>query len=221
MGIFSRMTDILNSNINTLLERAEDPEKMARLMIQEMEDTLVEVRSGAVRMIADKKTIERRLDEAEADMADWAKKAEYALSRGREDLAKAALLAKKRLGDHVDQLKRELKTVEESLAKYDDDLARLQSKLDEAKARRKSIEIRTTSARSRVQMRRSLYDGRVDEALARYEGLERKIDDLESEAEGFDLGRKDDLNSAFADLEAEQDVEDELAAMKAKIEKRG
>lgn len=221
MGIFSRMTDILNANINTLLDRAEDPEKMARLMIQEMEDTLVEVRSSAVRMIADKKTIVRRLDEAETDMEDWGKKAEYALSRGREDLAKAALLAKKRLGDHVDQLKRELKSVEESLEKYDDDLARLQAKLDEAKARRKSIEIRHTSARNRVQMRRTLYDGRVDDALARYESLERRIDDIEGEAEGFDLGRRENLNSAFADLEAEQEIEDELETLKANMKKRG
>ncbi|MDW3207163.1 MAG: phage shock protein PspA [Alphaproteobacteria bacterium] len=221
MGIFSRMTDILNANINTLLDRAEDPEKMARLMIQEMEDTLVEVRSSAVRMIADKKTIVRRLDEAEGDMEDWGKKAEYALSRDREDLAKAALLAKKRLGDHVEQLKRELKSVEESLEKYDDDLARLQAKLDEAKARRKSIEIRHTSARNRVQMRRTLYDGRVDDALARYESLERRIDDIEGEAEGFDLGRREDLNSAFADLEAEQEIEGELEAMKANMKKKG
>ncbi|NMM44279.1 phage shock protein PspA [Rhodospirillaceae bacterium KN72] len=219
MGIFSRMTDILNANVNALLDRAEDPEKMARLMIQEMEDTLVEVRSAAVRLIADKKTISRRLDEAEADRKEWGKKAEFALSREREDLAKAALLAKKRLGEHIDTLTREMAAIEESLAKYDDDLARLQSKLDEAKARRKAIEIRTTSAQNRVQMRRTLYDGRVDDALSRYESLERRIDDLESEAEGYDLGKKEDLATAFADLEAEEEIADELASLKAKMKK--
>ena len=219
MGIFSRMTDILNANVNALLDRAEDPEKMARLMIQEMEDTLVEVRSAAVRLIADKKTISRRLDEAEADRKEWGKKAEFALSREREDLAKAALLAKKRLGEHIDMLTREMAAIEESLAKYDDDLARLQSKLDEAKARRKAIEIRTTSAQNRVQMRRTLYDGRVDDALSRYESLERRIDDLESEAEGYDLGKKEDLATAFADLEAEEEIADELASLKAKMKK--
>jgi len=222
MGIFSRATDIMNANINALLDRAEDPEKMARLMIQEMEDTLVEVRSAAVKSIADKKEVVRQLDRLEAGQKEWAAKAEYAVSKGREDLAKGALLAKRKLTDQASALKIELDAIEDSLAKYDEDMGKLQAKLAEAKAKRKSVEIRMKTAQKRVKMRRTLHDGRADEALSRFESMERRISEIEADAEAFDLGKEQpkSLEQEFADLEAESGVEDELEALKKKVEKK-
>ena len=219
MTIFSRLTDIVHSNITTLLDKAEDPEKMIRLMIQEMEDTLVEVRSTAVRAIADKKEITRRLERLEAASADWQQKAEFALSKEREDLAKGALVAKRKLSDEADILREEMVAVEISLTKYNEDATQLQSKLDEAKAKKKSIEIRMKTAQKRVQVRRTLNDGRMDDALERYSVLERRIDELEADAESYDLGQDRTLDEEFAELAAENSIADELAQMKSKLAK--
>lgn len=217
MGIFSRLSDIVNANLNALLDRAEDPEKMAKLMIQEMEDTLVEVRSAAVKNISEKKEIQRRLEQLAAAEADWAQKAEFAISKGRDDLAKGALLAKRKLGESASMLQSELKAVEEALARHDEDLARLQSKLQEAKAKQKALLIRLNAAQKRVQVRRTLADGRVDDALARYETLHQKIDELEGRAEVYDMGQGKTLEQEFANLEAETGLDAELAALKEKL----
>ncbi|MCW9034446.1 MAG: phage shock protein PspA [Rhodospirillales bacterium] len=222
MGIFSRFTDIMNANINSILDRAEDPEKMARLMIQEMEETLVEVRSSAVKSIADKKEIERRLEKLNQSQKEWEEKAEFAISKGREDLAKGALIAKHKLSDQAIVLESELIIVSESLQKYNDDMSKLQAKLEEAKTKRKSVEIRMKAAQKRVKIRQTLHDGRVDEALSRYDSLERRIDELEADAEAYDLGKDTvpSLEQELADLEAENGIADELAALKKKVSKK-
>ena len=217
MGIFSRLTDIINANINVLLEKAEDPEKMIRLMIQEMEDTLVEVRSQAVRTIADKKEIERKLETVVAKRTHWDEKAEFALRRNREDLAKSALVVKRKLEDQEGALREELVLVEESLARHDADLAQLDAKLNEAKARKKALEVRMTTAKDRVKIRRTLNDGRIDEALSRYESLERRIDELEANAEVYDLGKGKTLEEEFEELEVEADIADDLARLKQRV----
>jgi phage shock protein A len=217
MGIFSRLSDIMNSNINALLDSAEDPEKMVRLMIQEMEDTLVEVRSAAVKAIADKKELGRKLERLEASQTEWEEKAEFALSKDREDLAKGALMAKRKLAEQAGAVQGELALIEESLTRYNEDLTNLQTKLNEAKAKKKSFEIRMNTAEKRVKMRRTLNDGRVEDALARYEVLERRIHELEADAEVFDLGKGKSLDDEFAELKAESGVEEELERMKARI----
>jgi len=219
MTIFSRLSDIVHSNINSLLDNAEDPEKMIRLMIQEMEDTLVEVRSAAVKTIADKKEITRRLEALEDAAADWQKKAEFALSKDREDLAKGALIAKHKIADQIEILRREIKVVEVSLSKYNEDLGQLQAKLEEAKTKKKAVEIRLKTAQKRVHIRRTLHDGRIDDAMSRYQNLERRIDELEADAESFDLGQSKTLDDEFVNLAAESGVEDELAELKAKLAK--
>ena len=211
MGIFSRLTDIINANINVLLEKAEDPEKMIRLMIQEMEDTLVEVRSQAVRTIADKKDLERKLDTIGAKQAHWEEKAEFALRRNREDLAKSALVVKRQVAEQVDALREELALDEDSLARHNDDLSQLHAKLDEAKARKKTLEMRMTTARDRVKIRKTLHGNRVDDALNRYESLERRIDELEANAEVYDMGKSRTLEEEFQDLEAD------LARLKSRM----
>lgn len=221
MGIFSRFSDIMNANINSLLDKAEDPEKMVRMMIQEMEETLIEVRSSAVKSIADKKELTRHAEKLEAGQQEWTEKAEFAISKGREDLAKAALVARRKLEDQSAILESELAAIEDSLTRYNDDLSRLQSKLDEAKAKRKSVEVRMKTAQKRVRVRQTLHDGRIDEALTRYEILERRIDELEADADSYDLGNDTarSLDDEFADLEAESSIQDELSQLKAKVSK--
>ena len=221
MGIFSRLGDIINSNINAMLDRDEDPEKIVRLIVQEMEDTLVEVRAAAARSIAEKKEILRKVDQLEAAQAEWQRKAELAVEKGREDLAKGALVAKAQAATAAELLRRELETIEAALAKTNEDLGRLEAKLTEAKNKQKSFTIRHDAARDQIRIRTQLHDGRIDEALARYEHIERKIDTLEGQVESFDLGRRKSLNEEFADLEAESGVEKELQAIKARLGRTG
>ena len=217
MTIFSRITDIINANINALLERAEDPAKMIRLMIQEMEDTLVEVRSQSVRTIADKREIERKIDRLETSGREWEDKAAFALGKGREDLARSALLVRRKLEDQAALLREELAVIEESLARHSEDLARLQAKIDEAKARKSTIELRMKTAKGRVRVRDALHDGRVDDALQRFGSLERRIDELEAGAEVYDMGKAKTLEQEFADLEADADIAEDLARLKARV----
>ena len=217
MTVFSRITDIINANINALLERAEDPEKMIRLMIQEMEGTLVEVRSQSVRAIADKREIERRIERLDASGQEWEDKAALALGKGREDLARSALVVRRKLRDQAGLLRAELALVEESLARQNADLAKLQAKIDEAKARKSSIELRMSTAKDRVRVRRTLHDDRVEGALDRYGSLERRIDELEAGAEVHDMGKAKTLEQEFADLEAEADVAEDLERLRARV----
>jgi phage shock protein A len=217
MGVFSRLADIINANLNSVLDRAEDPEKMIRQMIHEMEDTLVEVRANAARMIADRKDLERRRGRLDAALGDWQRKAELALSREREDLARAALIEKARLAQDLKDLDDELPHLDDALAKYEEDIAKLEAKLREAKAKQKAILARHTTARTRLKVRRQVHDRRIDDALMRFEQMERRLDAAESEVEAFDLGRGRTLADEINDLAANAVVEDELRALKAKV----
>ena len=213
MGLFSRFGDIINSNINAILDKAENPEKIARLMIQEMEDTLVEVRTAAARAMADKKEMEREIAHFEATRDDWANKAELAIDKGREDLARGALIAKKRADDEIARRRTAMDIAEEAFEKRQDDLKKLQTKLEEAKARHRSLMMRREAAEQRIRIRSQVYDGRVDEALARYSVVERKVDEMEAYADMIQ-GREPSLAQQFADLERDEAVEAELEAMK-------
>jgi len=221
MGVFSRLTDIVNSNLNAMLDRAEEPEKIVRLIIQEMEDTLVEVRSAAAKSIAEKKELTRKVEQFDAAQTDWQAKAELAIAKGRDDLAKGALMAKTRAAETVEILKKELTIIDEALDKAKADMGKLQAKLTEAKKKQKSLDIRRKTAHDRLRMRNQLHDGRIDDALARYEFIERKIDELEGQVEAFDLGTgKKSLAEEFSDLAAESAVEGELAELKSRMAKR-
>jgi phage shock protein A len=217
MGIFSRLTDIVNSNINSILDRAQDPEKIIRLIIQEMEDTLVEVRSGAVRTIAEQKESERRLQALRREHDDWQRRAEFALTKNREDLAKGALLAKARCAESLKVVESQVEQIAAALAKQNEDIGKLQAKLADAKARERSIVARQKSAATRIKIRSKLYDERITDAFARFEQVERSLDELEGKAESYDLGRKATLHEELAGLEAEAGVDEELAALKKRM----
>ncbi|WP_438863925.1 phage shock protein PspA [Neptunicella sp.] len=216
MGIFSRFTDIVNSNINSLLDKAEDPEKMVRLIIQEMEDTLVEVRSVSAKTIANKKDIARQVSKLEESEADWQAKAELAISKDREDLARAALVEKKKSADNASALRDELMLVEEQITKLQSEVLQLQEKLADAKNRQKSIIMRQKTASSRLEVKRKLDSSKVDDAMFRFERYENRIDDLESQVDAYDLGKRT-LQDEFKDLESSNKVDDELAALKSKL----
>jgi len=217
MGIFSRLTDIVNSNLNSILDRAEDPEKLIRLVIQEMEDTLVEVRSSTVRTIAERKEIERKLNQLGREMEEWQRKAELALSRDRDDLAKGALVAKSKIAEQIDVLEHQLVHIEEALAKSSEDISRLQEKLTDAKKREKAIVLRHKSAATRLKVNTQLHDDRINDAFARFEQVERNLDELEGRAESMDIGRRKTLAEEFSDFEASTKVEQELADLKARL----
>jgi phage shock protein A len=219
MGIFSRLSDIINANLNAVLDRAEDPEKMIRQMIHEMEDTLVEVRSNAARMIADRKSMERRRGRLGEAQTEWQRKAELAVSKDREDLARAALTEKAKLVEDLKGLAEELVHLDESLAKYEEDIAKLEAKLREAKAKQKVILARHATAASQLRVRRQVHDRRIDDAFVRFEQMERRLDNIEGEVEAFDLGRGRTLAEEIDDLATDSDVEAELEALKSRIGK--
>ncbi len=217
MGIFTRFSDIVNSNINAILDKAEDPEKIVRLMIQEMEDTLVEVRSAAARSIADKKDLNRKLEMLDKELAEWESRAELALQKGREDLAKAALVEKSRVSAATNILKSDYAAIDDGLSKLNEDISRLESKLQDAKVRQKSLLARHKTANSRLAARKKIHDYKIEDAMVRFEQYTRRIDDVEGRIEAYDLGLPKDLNHEFASLEAEESVARELQELKQRV----
>ena len=214
MSIFSRMTDIINSNLNALLDKAEDPEKMVRLIIKEMEDALVEVRSTSARAIADRKELLRRQEWLNAEADEWQRKAEVAVGRKRDDLAKRALVERNKAREGAEHLSRELDLVGEALDKLNGDIGALQAKIKDAKARQRALVVRGKAAQTRLGVRRQLHDHDVDDAMRRFELYERKMDDLEGQIESYDLGQRT-LADEIADLEKDDQVEEQLAELKS------
>jgi phage shock protein A len=219
MSVFSRLTDIINANINSLLEKAEEPEKIIRLMIQEMEDTLVEIRSAAAKCIADRKEQRRYSEFLEREQKEWAKRAELAVRQGREDLARAALAEKQALADEAEKNQHEMELLNEQLEKFNSDITKLQGKLNDAKTRQRSIVIRHKTASSQLAARKHIHDDKIDEMLFKFEHAEQRIDRVEAQGEAMDIGRRKGLAEEIAGLEDDDRVEDALAALKAKVNK--
>ncbi|MEE2782714.1 MAG: phage shock protein PspA [Pseudomonadota bacterium] len=219
MSIFSRLTDIINSNLNALLDKAEDPEKMVRLIIQEMEEALVEVRSTSARAIADRKELERRRDWHQAEAQEWERKAEIAVAKGRDDLAKGALVEGNKASEVSSAVTTELEVLESALTKLNEDVGVLQAKIADAKARQNAIIVRGKATQSRLGVRRTLSNHNIDDAMARFELYERKIDDLEGEIEAYDMVQKT-LADEIAVLETDEAVDAQLDELKARIKQQ-
>lgn len=216
MGIFSRLSDVVNSNIHAMLDKAEDPEKMVRLIIQEMEDTMVEVRSTAVRALARKKEIQHALEQLRRDGEDWGAKAELAVSRNRDDLARGALAARERALREAARLEQETASLEQEIDKLDHDIAQLKAKLTDARGRQKAITLRRQSVSSRLKVKTTIHDQRATEAMEKLSQYEGRIDNLEAEVEAYDLGTRD-LATEFENLEATDRVEQQLAELRARL----
>lgn len=217
MGIFSRTRDIIAANVTDMLDRAEDPAKMIRMIIMEMEDTLVEVRASAARTIADQKEMRRAIAKLEKAQEGWTEKAELALSKGREDLAKAALIEKSKAGDMAAHLEGEIAELDGALHAAEDDIAKLQAKLQEARMRQNSLAKRMEGAQNRIRLREMYAGEKTRDAFARFEMLERRVDLAEGHAESLAMGaRPKTLEEEIAELRMSDKVDAELAALKAR-----
>jgi len=218
MGIFSRTRDIIAANVTDLLDKAEDPAKMIRMIIMEMEETLVEVRASAARTIADQKEMRRQIGRLEKIQESWLEKAELALSKGREDLAKAALQEKQKASDLAQGLQAEIGVLDDALRASEADIAKLQGKLREARARQNAIQNRLESAHNRVKMREVYAGPKVDEAFSRFDVLERHADLVEGHADALALGQPPkSLEEEINDLRNAEKVDAELEALKARL----
>ena len=220
MGIFSRMSDIINSNITAMLDRAEDPAKMVRLIIQEMEDTLVEVRSSSARVLADRKEAARRLMQIRSEATRWEEKARLAITKGREDLARGALQEKRALDDEVALVEAELAATDEHIEQLNREVSQLQQKLDDARARQKALELRGQTVQSRIRVKRQIQRDALDYAFHRFENFERRMDTLEGHLEAMDLGREvaPDLADQIDALQDDERISDELERLKAEMD---
>ena len=216
MGIFSRFTDIINANLNAILDKAEDPEKMVQLIIQEMEETLVEVRTQSAKLIADKKEVGRRSKRLTREAEEWERKAEIALNKAAEAPGGGELESKSAADETVITIESDLESVEMNLDQISADIGQLQRKLVDAKSRQKALILRGRTAKSRMGVKRQLHDVDSDEAMSKFDRYDRRIDDLEGEIEAYDLGQKN-LADEIAELESDEKVDEELAKLKARL----
>lgn len=218
MGMFTRMSDIVQANVNAILDKAEDPAKILKLLVQEMEETLVELRSVAASHLAEKKRLQRKLDKTLMQVSSWQEKAALAVDKGREDLARAALVEKHQCQQQLTVLETELQTIEDLIIQLQGDAAKLQEKLQEARAKQNSFVVREKTVSVRLHARNNSSAERIDAAINRFEQYERRIDDLESQVDAFDLTRSaQTLNSQFVELEAQDKIDQELAALRKKV----
>ena len=218
--IFSRARDIFAANMGELLDRAEDPERMIRMIILEMEETLVEIRASAARSIADVKEMQRALRRLDTIGDEWTARAELALEKGREDLARAALTEKQKAAEMAANLASEVDQLETLLRGYEADIGKLQAKLREARARQNAIAARFEGALSRARANEVLHGSRTEDALAKFEILERRADFAEGRADALGLGGPRSLEEEIAELRAIEQVDAELDAMRAALAAR-
>jgi phage shock protein A len=221
MGIFSRTRDIIAANVTDLLDKAEDPAKMIRMIILEMEETLVEVRAAAARTIADQKEMRRQIAKLDRMQESWTEKAELALSKSREDLARAALHERQKAADMADQLKSEIEVLDDALRASEADIAKLQNKIREARTRQNAIMTRMETAQNRVRMREMYAGSKVEDAFSRFDVLERHADLAEGQADALALGGgPKSLDDEIAELRSSDKVDAELEALKASLARR-
>src|SRR5690348_4431502 len=212
--VFSRARDIFAANMTELLDRAEDPARMIRMIILEMEETLVDVRATAARSIADIKEIRRAVSRLDELQANWTEKAELALSKGREDLAKAALVERQKAAEMAEELRDEVSQLEQVLRGYEADIARLQAKLREARGRQNAIAARFESALTRARAREVMHGSRTQDAFSKFEILERRADFAEGRCDALGITS---LEDEIDHLQADEKIDAELQAMKAAL----
>ncbi len=215
MGIFTRFRDIISSNINAMLDRAEDPEKLIKLMIREMEDTLVEIKAACAGAMAEKKKVARRLEEIQSREKLWADRAGLAVEKGRDDLAREALIEKRRFAAQAAKLDADGMEHDGLIKQYQDDIQQLEDKLHKAREKQRLLVQRHIHATRTRQAREEVRRADNFESIAKFDELELRIERMEAEADLVHFGRKPNLEDAFDGLVADEDIERELAAIKA------
>jgi len=219
MSVFRRFSDILNSNVSAMLDKAENPEKLVRMIISEMEITLYDVRRESAKTIADKKDMERQVKNYQTEITSWQNRAEMALDKGRDDLAKQALAEKCRVEEAVEAQAKELSALEIALARLENDVTKLQGKLNEAVARKKAIVARHETVKATVLIRKRIETNQIGVALSRFDRFEKKMDQLEAEVEAMDFGKNVNLSQQIDSLEEGEKLDSELDALKLKMKK--
>ncbi len=218
MSLFSRFGDIVQANINSMLDKAEDPQKMLTLIVSEMEEALGEVRSVAAKYIAEQKNLQRKEKVLEDKSTVWQQNAELALKKGREDLAKAALIQKQNLASEQESVSEALVNIESQLSKLKEDADKLSDKLAEAKSKQKSIQLRFHTANTRLNVKAVTHQDKIEAVMTRFDNYEHRMDDIEARIEAFDFGTDgSSLKHQFAEMEQEEKLNEELQALKKKV----
>lgn len=220
MGIFTRFRDIISSNINAMLDKAEEPEKLIRLMIREMEDTLIEIKASCAGVMANRKKIERQLQEARGREANWKEKAELAVSKGRDDLAKEALFERRRYSERVRALETERVECKGLVEQYQDDIRQLEDKLRSAKERQRILIQRHVHANRKKQVQQEIRRIESSEAVFKFEDFENRIERMEAEADLVNFGRKPGLEEEIDHLLMDDDIERELQSLKSSLREK-
>ena len=216
MSTFSRFTDIINSNINAILEKADDPEKMIRLLLAEMQETLVEVRAASARSIAEQKQARHRAAAAQREATEWESRAELAIERGRDDLARAALFERTKAEERAIEAEGDVAALDDAIASQQEDTKALEEKLATARSREQSLMLRGRMANSRLKVKRQLEDGKYNDAFDKFAEYERRLDEMEGSVEAYDLTSRS-LVDQIESMEADDAIEDELNRLKAKV----
>ena len=214
MGIFTRFRDIVSSNISSMLDRAEDPEKLIRLMIREMEDTLVELKAACAGVMAETKRIQRRHEEADHRARFWADKAQLAAGKGRDDLAREALVEKRRYRQRADGLQQELTDHQHLVEQYQADIGQLEEKLKSARDKQRVLVQRHIHAERKRRAQQEIRRADSAEAVFRFDELESRIERMEAEADLVNFGRRESLEEAIGSLDFDEEIERELEALK-------
>ena len=215
MGIFTRVRDIISSNLNSMLDKAEDPEKMVKLMIREMEDTLVEIKASCAQAMATRKRVHGKLGEFSERANGWGDKAQLAVSRGREDLAREALVEKRRFNERCEALTEEVAQLDGIVEHYQKDITQLEEKLAAARDKQRVLVQRHRHAQGKKRAQQNIRKMDTSDALLRFEKFEGRIDRMEADADLVNYGKRPPLESAFAELETDDEIEEELEALKA------
>ena len=215
MGIFTRFRDIVSANINAMLDRAEDPEKLIKLMIREMEDTLVELKSACAGTLASRKKVSRQLEEILDREAFWDQKAALAVSKGRDDLARQALLEKRRFAQRAEAVEQELDELQSIVGQYQDDIQELENKLKSAREKQRMLVQRHIRAQRKKKAHEEIRRMDSAQVMQKFDEMESHIERMEAEADLVNYGRKSGLEEAFEELSADDDIERQLQALKS------
>jgi phage shock protein A len=219
MGIFTRFRDIISSNINAMLDRAEDPEKLIKLMIREMEDTLVEIKASCAGVMANSKKVQRQLDEVRSREKHWGNRAALAVNKGRDDLAREALVEKRRYGDRAEALDRERIECRALIQQYQEDIQQLEDKLGSAREKQRILVQRHIHANKKKRAQEEIRRMDSSEAVIKFEEMENRIERMEAEADLVNFGRKPKLDEEFNMLAVDEEIEKELQSLKSSLAK--
>lgn len=215
MGIFTRFRDIVSANINSMLDQAEDPEKMIKLMIHEMEDTLIELKSSCAGVIAGQKKVERKFDELKEKIALWSQRAALAVAKGKDDLAREALFEKRRFNEAADAAEKEINEYLGLINQYQDDIRELEEKLANAKEKKRILVQRHKRATGKKKAQQEIRKSASADTMARFDKLESRIEQMEAEADLVNMHHKPTIDETFDNLATDDEIENELAKLKA------